>query len=157
LIAGTGPEREALEREATELGIARKVRFAGHVRQEETPLYYSIASVFVLPSITTPVFKEPWGLVVNEAFNQGLPVIATDAVGAATGGLVQDGVNGHVVPEQNDAAIAKALGQLLDNPSVRNRMSSAARNTIASWNNEKMVAGFGQAIEYVLRNKERQR
>ena len=41
---------------------------------------------------------EPWGLVVNEAFDQGVPVIATDAVGAAAGGLVQHERTGLVVP-----------------------------------------------------------
>ena len=64
-----------------------------------------MADVYVLPSITTRLFKEPWGLVVNEAFNQGVPVIATDAVGAAAGGLVENGVNGFVVPEGNSRAI----------------------------------------------------
>ena len=42
--------------------------------------------------------RETWGMVVNEAMNQGIPVIATDAVGAAAGGLVRDGRNGLVVP-----------------------------------------------------------
>ena len=43
-----------------------------------------------MPSIATPTFREPWGLVVNEAMNRGLAVIASDAVGAAAGGLVAD-------------------------------------------------------------------
>ena len=41
-----------------------------------------------------PRFKEPWGLVCNEAFEQGRTVIATTAVGAAAGGLVRDGETG---------------------------------------------------------------
>ena len=51
-------------------------------------------------------FREPWGLVVNEAMNRGLPVIATDAVGAAAGGLVRDGHNGLVVPAGDAGALA---------------------------------------------------
>jgi hypothetical protein len=77
------------------------VRFAGYVPSRETRPYYALADLFVLPSITTASFKEPWGLVVNEAFNQGVPVIASDAVGAAAGGLVQSGVNGLIVPERD--------------------------------------------------------
>ncbi len=52
---------------------------------------YAAADVLVVPSIATRTFREPWGLVVNEAMNRGLPVIASDAVGAAAGGLVRDG------------------------------------------------------------------
>ena len=52
----------------------------------------------VLPSVPTRDFREPWGLVVNEAFNQGVPVIATDAVGAVAGGLVRHERTGLVVP-----------------------------------------------------------
>ena len=51
-----------------------------------------------MPSVPTRTFREPWGLVVNEAMHQRTPVIATDAVGAAAGGLVRDGRNGLVVP-----------------------------------------------------------
>ena len=63
----------------------------------------------MLPSITTALDKEPWGLVVNEAMHAGLPVVATDAVGAAAGGLVRDGENGFVVPERDADALAAAV------------------------------------------------
>src|SRR5205823_12072283 len=94
-----------LEQLVSRMGIDERVRFAGYVPVDETVAYYALASVVVLPSVTTPQAKEAWGLVVNEAFNQGVPVIATDAVGAVAGGLVRDGVNGLVVPEANSAAI----------------------------------------------------
>jgi glycosyltransferase involved in cell wall biosynthesis len=149
VLVGTGPEKARLERLAQELGIAANVRFVGYVPPERTVPYYSISWVYVLPSITTPYFKEPWGLVVNEAFNQGVPVIATDAVGAAAGGLVQDGVNGFVVPERDSVALAKALRRILDDPDLRERFSQNARQIIATWDNERMVLGFRQAIEYV--------
>ena len=60
--------------------------------------FYAGSDVLVVPSIPAPDFLEPWGLVVNEAFDQGVPVIATDAVGAAAGGLVQHERTGLVVP-----------------------------------------------------------
>ena len=59
---------------------------------------YAGADVLIVPSIATRAFREPWGLVVNEAMSRGLPVIASDAVGAAAGGLVRDGETGLVVP-----------------------------------------------------------
>jgi len=149
VLAGTGSEKGRLERLSQELGIAENVRFGGYVPPEKAVPYYSIAWVYVLPSITTPYGKELWGLVINEAFNQGVPVIATDAVGAAAGGLVQDGVNGFVVPERDRVALAQAMRCILDNPDLRERFSQNARQIIAAWDNERMVMGFRQAIEYV--------
>ena len=70
---------------------------------------YAASDVLVVPSIATRTFREPWGLVVNEAMNQGLAVISSDAVGAAAGGLVRDGVNGLIVPAGDAAALAGAI------------------------------------------------
>ena len=92
-----------------EQGLQEKAQFVGYVSPEEALTYYATADLFVLPSITMPTGKEPWGLVINEAMNQGLPVIATEAVGAAAGGLVQAGVNGFIVPERDSEAIAQAM------------------------------------------------
>ena len=89
--------------------------------------------------------------MINEAFNQGVPVIATDAVGAAAGGLVQDGVSGFVVPERNSIVLAQTLQRILDDPDLRERFSQNARQIIAAWDNERMVMGFRQAIDFTNR------
>ena len=76
---------------------------------------YAHADVLVVPSIPTASFREPWGLVVNEAMNRGMAVIASDAVGAAAGGLVRDGDTGIVVPAGDPRALAgcdRAPGRL---------------------------------------------
>jgi len=86
---------------------------------------------------------------VNEAMNQGVPVIATEAVGAAAGGLVQNGVNGWVVPERDSLALARALRRTLRDPVLRAALSRGARRTIAGWDNERMVQGFRAAIAAV--------
>ncbi len=152
IIAGDGELRSSLELLARELDIIEQVRFSGYVSPEEAPPYYSLASVFVLPSITMPSGKELWGLVVNEAFNQGVPVIASDAVGAAAGGLVQDGVNGFIFPERDVQALCLALKQLLADHELRLQLGQNARDTIATWDYERNVAGYRQAIEYVTTN-----
>ena len=151
VLAGAGEERDRLAAEVRRLGLTRLVRFAGYVPSERTVVYFAAAYVYVLPSITTPTFKEPWGLVVNEAFNQGLPVIATDAVGAAAGGLLRDGESGRVVPERSEPALASALAMLLDDPAERDRMSRAARAAVRRWSIEEMIAGFCAALEFVTR------
>lgn len=152
VFAGTGAEEAHLREMAVRLGIDENVRFAGYVPNKEAYRYYSLSDVFVLPSITTPLFKEPWGLVVNEAFNQGVPVIATDAVGAAAGGLVRDGETGFVIPERNSHALADALKRILQEPALRQRLSTNARNAISGWDNEHMVLGFRQALAYTTKN-----
>jgi glycosyltransferase involved in cell wall biosynthesis len=154
IIGGDGSLRPSLELLARELNIIDRIRFAGYVSPEESPAYYSLASVFVLPSVTVPSGKELWGLVVNEAFNQGVPVIASDAVGAAAGGLVQDGVNGFIFQEKDVQALSLALKRLLTENELQMKLSQNARLTIASWDYERNVAGYRQAIEYVTKNGE---
>jgi len=153
VVAGDGSLYKTLLALVEELGIQRRIRFVGYVTPEDAPLYYAVADVFVLPSITLPTQKETWGLVVNEAMNQGVPVIATEAVGAAAGGLVQSGVNGFVVPERDSAALAQAMERILGDVRLQAEMRRNALRIIAGWNNEQMVKGFHQAIEYALREK----
>jgi glycosyltransferase involved in cell wall biosynthesis len=155
VLAGSGSRRKEFEELANTLDIRERVRFSGYVSPRDTTLYYAISDLFVLPSITLPVGKEPWGLVVNEAMNQGCPVVATDAVGAAAGGLVQSGVNGFVVPERDSAALAQVMDRILTDDALRMEMSANARCIVAGWNNERMVQGFQQAIEYALKKRGR--
>jgi glycosyltransferase involved in cell wall biosynthesis len=155
VLAGDGSLSGSLKALARELGIEQSVRFAGYVSPEAAQPYYAIADVFVLPSVTMPTGKETWGLVVNEAMNQGLPVIATDAVGAAAGGLVQSGVNGFVVPERDTGALTEAMDRILTDDTVQAEMSQIARRIIEGWNNDQMVKGFQQAIAYATRQRAR--
>jgi len=154
VIAGDGSLRQELETLARHLGVQNRTRFVGYVQPEKALVHYAIANVLVLPSVTMPTGKETWGLVVNEAMNQGLPVVATEAVGAAAGGLVQSGVNGLVVPERDSRALAEAIGRILNDNGLRAKMSQNARRIIADWDNERMVQGFQQAIAYALKKRQ---
>jgi glycosyltransferase involved in cell wall biosynthesis len=149
VFAGSGSEQPSLMELAQQLGVAERVRFAGYIPASQSLPYYALAWALILNSITLPAEKELWGLVINEAFNQGTPAIASDAVGAAAGGLVRDGETGLVVPERNVPALAQAIQRMLDEPGLRERLSARAREVIATWDNEAMVMGFRQAIEYV--------
>jgi glycosyltransferase involved in cell wall biosynthesis len=149
VLAGAGSAEAELRAQVERLGISEQVRFVGYVPIKESITYYALAWTLILNSITVPQGKEPWGLVVNEAFNQGTPAIASDAVGAAAGGLVRDGETGLVVPERDVPALAQAIQRMLDEPGLRERLSARAREVIATWDNEAMVKGFREAIEYV--------
>ncbi len=147
VLIGDGPLRMYLEKGCLENGL-KNVIFIGKVLNSDLYKYYALADVFVLPSITTKDFKEPWGLVVNEAMNQGAPVVVTDAVGAGVGGLVQDGVNGFVVPERDSRSLSVALRKILYDDALRKTMSENARQIIKGWTYERMVKGFTDAIMY---------
>ncbi len=116
------------------------------VGAEGLPVAYAAATAVVLPSIPTPRFREPWGLVCNEALHQATPVVATDAVGAAAGGLVRDGETGLVVPAGDAPALAAALGRLLDDAALRERLGTAGRAALAGHTHARMADAFGDAL-----------
>jgi glycosyltransferase involved in cell wall biosynthesis len=107
---------------------------------------YAGCDVLVLPSIPTRTFREPWGLVVNEAMNRGLPVIASDAVGAAAGGLVQDGHNGLVVAAGDAGALAAAIGRLSQDPGLRARLGEAGARDVRAYSHDAWAEGFSRAL-----------
>lgn len=150
LLAGVGPEDGRLRDLVRTLGLEQRVHFPGYVTTEETVRLYAAADVLVLPSITTPTFKEPWGLVVNEAFNQNVPVIATTAVGAAAGGLVEHEQTGLVVPEGSPELLGDAVARILSDADLRNRLSRNAGQRIAGWTQERMVGAFADAIQFAV-------
>jgi glycosyltransferase involved in cell wall biosynthesis len=78
VIGGSGPLRSFLEGRAALLGVDDVVRFSGHIPEEELPLYYQAADLFVLPTLA----HEGFGLVTVEALACGTPVLATP-VGAS--------------------------------------------------------------------------
>lgn len=149
VIAGTGSELKNLKKKVVEYQIEKNIVFTGYVNNMDAINYYSIAYVYLLPSITTKTFKEPWGLVVNEAFNQKLPVIVSESVGAAAGNLIEDSVNGFVVPEKNYLALKEALTKLLNNEELRDQMGDNAFKKISKWDNNYMVQGFIDAVDFV--------
>lgn len=99
-VAGDGPLRPMLAAAAAQ---DDRIRLLGHTAGRALAEAYREADVLVVPSL-----YEPWGLVVHEGLAYGLPVIATDQVGAADD-LVQPGVNGEIVPAGSAAALARAM------------------------------------------------
>jgi glycosyltransferase involved in cell wall biosynthesis len=130
-----------------EWGFGEDVVFTGRLDREQLPVAYAAADVVVVPSIETPRFLEPWGLVCNEAMSQGCPVIATTAVGAAAGGLVRDGETGLVVPAGDAVALARAIERLLDDAALRHRLAARAREVVAGYSYERAVDAFARALE----------
>jgi glycosyltransferase involved in cell wall biosynthesis len=118
----------------------------GSLAPEQLRDVYAACDVLVVPSVATRTFREPWGLVVNEAMNQGLAVIATDAVGAAAGGLVRDGANGLVVPAGDEHALATAMAELARGPRLRIDMGRAGAADVLAYDYDAWADGFSRAL-----------
>lgn len=148
VYSGDGSLRFALEARARDLGIAQRVRFLGFVNQRGLPEVYAAVDFLVLPSE-----HEPFGLVVNEAFACGLPVIVSEACGAA-GDLVRDGETGFVVQVGDTQALADRMRVLASDHELRRTMGEKARARIAEWGPEQNAEAFTRAcLELARRRK----
>lgn len=157
VVCGSGTLGPFLRARAERLGIFSRVRFAGYIPRSETVRYYSVAWALALPSISTEGGRETWGLVANEAFNQSVPVIASEAVGAAAGGLVRHLETGLVTPEGDARVLAGAINRLLDDDALRNRLGENARREVVQWTQKRMAEGFRDAAWFALRRREEKR
>jgi glycosyltransferase involved in cell wall biosynthesis len=138
-VIGDGPLAEHVR-------ATPNTRLLGPLPRERLPVAYAAADMLVLPSIPTPRFREPWGLVCNEALHQATPVVATTAVGAVAGGLVRDDETGLVVPPGDPQALAGAIARLLADPALRARLGAAGREALAGHTYAAMADAFGVAL-----------
>jgi glycosyltransferase involved in cell wall biosynthesis len=122
------------------------VEVAGGLSAEKLRNFYAGAGVVAIPSIPSPRFVEPWGLVANEAMNQHCAVIATDAVGAAAGGLVRHERTGLVVPAGDTPALGAAIRRLHDDPPLRERLAAEGSRAVKAYTYEAWADGFAAAL-----------
>ncbi|MDX6214187.1 MAG: hypothetical protein QOF82_3274 [Frankiales bacterium] len=133
LIAGEGPERESLQRRASELDV--DVRLLG--QRNDVADLMSIADVVVLPSSW-----EARPLAAQEALAAGRALVAT-----AVGGIPSlVGSAAVLIPVGNPDALASAVAQLLDDPESRHRLEGEALAQAASWPDAADVAAQLMAI-----------
>jgi glycosyltransferase involved in cell wall biosynthesis len=126
--------------------LPAEVTGAGYVDRERLRNLYAASDVLVVPSIATRRFIEPWGLVVNEAMSQHTAIIASDAVGAAAGGLVRHGRNGLVVPAGDAGALANALVTLSRDRGRCAALAAAGRADVQAYTHDAWAAGFAAAL-----------
>jgi glycosyltransferase involved in cell wall biosynthesis len=122
VICGDGDHRSELENLARSLNVSQSTLFLGY--RLDAPRVFAALDLFCLPSS-----YEGMPLSILEAWAAGKPVVATDVIGIRD--LVSNGVNGLLVPADVPRAMADALRALLDDPSLRLRLTGNGRRVVA--------------------------
>jgi len=138
-IFGKGPELAAIAARIEALGLGDRVRLAGFVAEEEVDRALRGAAALVQPSE-----REGYGMVVVEAAAAGVPAIVVAAADNAATELVEDGVNGFVVPEPTAEALAMRLAACVE-------QAEALRGSTRAWyaaNAERL--SIGHSIDLLL-------
>ena len=121
VLVGDGPEKDHLQNLAAGDG---RIQFPGYLDGADKASWYAAADIFVLPTQ-----HDPWGLVVNEAMQVGLPIICSSAAGCVE--MIEG--NGRIVSPNDVPALATALQNLLANPTKRATMGQRSRELIAPY------------------------
>jgi glycosyltransferase involved in cell wall biosynthesis len=145
LIAGAGEQENNLKK----LANNKNIHFLGYVEGIKKANCFSSADFFVFPT-----HSDAWGLVINEAFYYGLPVISTDKAGAIE--LIENGKNGFIIPDNDVDALVKSMKKLLDDPKLLAKMKenviSTPKSRIVDVNT--VVRTFSKAIDMILNHQE---
>ena len=138
LLAGDGPQREALVARARQLDLTQRVHWAGW--QNDTTPYFALADVFVCPSR-----HEPLGNVILEAWQHRLPLLSTRNEGAAE--LANEGENALLAPLNDPAGLADGLRRMLAlSQAERDRLAAAGHATVQREHSERAVVAAYLAL-----------
>jgi len=123
IIIGDGPEKPRLLSLSDELGLKHEVLFLGSIPQDEVFSYMNASDVFVGPSLF-----EGLGNVFIEAMACGTPIIGTSVGGIRD--IIENEVNGLLVPPGNSRAIAEAISRILSNEDLAISLTRNGRKIV---------------------------
>ena len=138
VVGPDGGMRAACERYVRQNRL-EDVVFAGFVPYEELPRYYKTADVYCAPNTG----HESFGIVLLEAMAAGTPIVASNIGGFAD--VVEDGVEGVLVPPRDADALASAMDRLLSDAALREEMGRAGTLRAAPYAWDKVS---GQVLDY---------
>lgn len=141
VFVGDGPLREKLEDLCVNENI-KEVIFTGWLSEDRIK-YYSVADVFVLPTL-----RDVWGLVINEAMCCGLPIISTNAAGASWD-MVTSGENGYIIEPASSEQLYSSIKTIVVDKDLARKMGEKSLEIVKNkFNLDNMVSGFFSAILY---------
>lgn len=144
VLLGAGEEADALYRQAEQLGLAGRVHWTGW--QTDPAPFFALADVFVCPSR-----HEPLGNVILEAWSHRVPVIST----ATNGGLelIRPGIDGLLVPVDDDHAMACMLQDVLSDDRLRTNLAQEGWKTLQQRHGKAaIVQAYDELYRHVLRS-----
>jgi len=145
VLVGYGPDKAALQQLAVELGISERVTFTGKLPFSDVVNYLKAADLFGFTSVT-----ETQGLVTLEAMAAGLPVVAVDASG--TRDIVDDGVQGFLVPNDADA-LAASIKQLVESPEKMRSFSIKSLEKARAFDIKNLAKDLVHVYEQAIQDK----
>lgn len=119
-VVGDGPDRQQLEQITAQLGLSENVNYVGYKSQAEVRSYFQQTDIFVMSS-----FAEGIPVVLMEAMAAGVPVVATQIAGVSE--LVENCVNGYLVPPGDSVFLSERIEKLLNNYELRVAFGAAGR------------------------------
>jgi glycosyltransferase involved in cell wall biosynthesis len=128
VMVGEGDEWLAWQALARELGVDQRVIWTGNVPTDEIGVYYNLADMLVMPSVSKPA--DGLNVCVLDAMSCARPVIGTNVAGNPL--AIDHGRTGFIAPEQDPAALADAIATLAEQPALRRAMGQAGRARIDS-------------------------
>lgn len=131
-VIGDGPYRQNLEQLSSTLGIRERVLFMGY--RSDIPEILAASDLFVLPTLV-----EALPTVLFEAMAAGVPVIVSNVGGVPE--IVEHDVNGLLIPPADSTVLATACLRLLLDEALCNRLTTAARATVANRFDVRQQAG----------------
>jgi glycosyltransferase involved in cell wall biosynthesis len=144
ILVGDGPQRREIDNFIFKHKI-KDIVLPGFIQSEELPLFYAVSEIFILPSIS-----EPWGLVVNEAMNAGLPVLVSNRCGCYPD-IVKDGVNGFSFDPFEMEDLHMLMKNVAEGKYDLKKMGEASLDIIKDYTSEKTAEIVVDAINFVLK------
>ncbi len=135
IILGEGPEKENLLKLAQKLKVENRLILPGFVSEEEKFQYLDNADVYVLNSL-----HEGFGIVLQEAMQVGLPIVATNNGGQVD--FIKEGENGFLIKPQDSKLIAEKVKKIIKNPETMKKMSANNKAGIEKFDIEKIAEDY---------------
>lgn len=142
-IVGDGPDKVMYENYINDNDLSDRVILTG--KQDVVP-YLNKAKIFVLSSRSEGM---PNSLI--EAMASGLPCIATDCTGGGAAALINDGINGLLIPSDDEDEMLKAMQIIAADPELRNRLSDEAYKINDTLEFNKIISMWSTYIEHIVK------
>lgn len=143
-IVGNGWEKEALVKRLAELSLSDKVVFKDFLEGEALLSEYKNNDIFVLPTR-----EDCFGLVINEAMAQSMPVISSKYADGAYD-LIDNSKNGYIVDPYNKEELAEAINKLVGNKALVKEMGEQSYVKIKDFSLKNTADRYIEAVNRVV-------